>query len=142
MNWFMVTSLEELKKLGKFREVSKTIKGEVGEIVKIKSKGWDALYKSVLEFRAITSKYNNDCNNSNYFTSKANEYIYCLLELDGEIRMKKLGITRKHFDNSGIAKEWMRAISKEIHPDICGHPKASDAMAKLNSMYNSMVGNE
>lgn len=143
MNWFSVSSVDELKNLGKFRVVSKTIKDEVGDIVKIKSKGWDALYNSVLEFRGVTLRFNNnDSNVINYFTSKANEYIYCLLELDGEIRMKKLGITKKHFDNQSIAKEWMRSISKEIHPDRCNHPKAAEAMAKLNNMYNSMVGNE
>ena len=31
-------------------------------------------------------------------------------------------------------------ISKVIHPDLCHHQKASEAMAQLNDLYNQMVG--
>ena len=61
-------------------------------------------------------------------------------ELDGEIRMKKLGITKSLFNNKNEAKVWRDKILKEIHPDINNHPKSTLAMAKLNEMYNSMVG--
>ena len=70
----------------------------------------------------------------------SNEYIFYLTELDGEIRMKKLGITKSLFNNKNEAKVWRDKILKEIHPDINNHPKSTLAMAKLNEMYNSMVG--
>lgn len=79
---------------------------------------------------------------NNYFISNAAEYIFYLLELDGEIRTRKLGITKTHYSNKKKAKAWRDKISKAIHPDKCRHEKAADAMSKLNSMYKSMVSDE
>lgn len=79
---------------------------------------------------------------SEYFLSKASEFVFYLVELDGETRMEKLGVTKRHFTNKKIAKTWMRNISKEIHPDKCKLSKAEEAMSKLNSMYKLMVNNE
>ena len=68
------------------------------------------------------------------------EYIFYLLELEGELRMQKLGINKSHFTNKKKAKQWRDKISKEIHPDKSDHKKAEEAMAKLNSIYEAMIG--
>ena len=147
MIWIDVKNLDELKSLGKFMSVKKEISNDVGENIKITGRSWKDLFNNIIKFKEVVQKINisniNTCNNEDtneYFTSKANEYIFYLTELDGEIRMKKLGITKSHFSNKNKAKKWRDTISKEIHPDINNHPKSNIAMSKLNDMYSSMIG--
>ncbi len=151
MRWINVKDVNELKSLGKFTQVKQEIKKDVGDNIKITGRGWNDLYKNITKFSNLIEEiYQSDLNKSkdiqqtsntfDYFTSKSNEYIFYLTELDGDIRMKKLGITKSLFTNKNKAKAWRDKISKEIHPDINNHPKSSLAMAKLNEMYSSMVG--
>lgn len=147
MRWIDVKNLDELKSLGKFMSVKKEISNDVGENIKITGRSWKDLFNNIIKFKEVVQKinisnintYNNEDSNE-YFTSKANEYIFYLTELDGEVRMKKLGITKSHFSNKSKAKKWRDTISKEIHPDINNHPKSNIAMSKLNDMYSSMIG--
>ena len=146
MNWLYVESLEELKSLGKFRDVCKKIKEDVGENIKVTGRSWADLYKNIVSFREIIEKISKDNkhhekeNTEEYFISKIDEYIFYLLELEGELRMKKLGINKSHFTNKKKAKQWRDKISKEIHPDKSDHEKSEEAMAKLNSIYEAMIG--
>ena len=151
MRWINVQSVEELKTLGKFNDLKKEIKNDVEEKVKISGRSWDDVYKKIVDFRNITQKVGKELDikpsikindEDTYFTSKANEYIFYLTELDGEIRMKKLGVTKTHFTNKKKAKTWRDKISKEIHPDKNKSSKATDAMTKLNNMYSNMIGKE
>ena len=152
MRWINVKDVNELKSLGKFTEVKHEIKQDVGDNIKITGRSWNDLYANIIKFSNLVKHiYYYDMKTSSdqikssnvtdeYFTSKSNEYIFYLTELDGEIRMKKLGITKSLFTNKNEAKAWRDKISKEIHSDINNHPKSTLAMAKLNDMYNSMVG--
>lgn len=144
MRWLNVNSVEELKSLGKFREVSREIKEDVGNNIKITGRGWNDIYENIIKFRNVIKKVDNyqQKNNDSYFVSPTDEYIFYLTELDGEIRMNKLGITKTHFTNKKKAKQWRDTISKQIHPDVSKHKKSEEAMAKLNSIYSLMVGKE
>ena len=153
MEWMNVSSVEELKKMGKFREVSSLIKNDVKDTgIKISGRGWNDLWKSIEQFKDCIDKFcpkqkheaeqieivEQTTEATIYFNSKASEYIFYLIELDGDIRMKKLGITNVHFKNKRLAKKWREQISKAIHPDVCQHPYATQAMSKLNELYNQM----
>lgn len=74
-----------------------------------------------------------------YFKSKEAELIFYLVELDGELRMKKLGITRQHTRNLATAKKWRNDIAQLIHPDVSNHPKAAQAFSVLTEMYEQMT---
>ena len=149
MRWINVNSVKELKELGRFKDVTREIKEDLGETFKIKGRSWNTVYDNIVEFREtiknineeIISKETDDYTDI-YFSSLANEYIYYLVELDGDARMKKLGIVKTHFTNKKKAKAWRDKISKVIHPDISKHPSATDAMTQLNSMYSTMVGRD
>ena len=154
MEWFNVKSLEDLKKLGKFREVGAKVKSDCNGIVNIKLGSWKNLYNSIVNLRDlfntlqgenISSLNNTDTtyNESDevYFTSKSAEYIFYLLELDGKDRLDKLQINRKFYSNKKLAKSWRDKIAKEIHPDICKLPGSKEAIAKLNQLYEGMIDN-
>lgn len=143
MRWLYVESIEQLKSLGKFRDLQKEIREDVGKIIKVTGRSWEELYSNILSFRNVIEKANKtnrqkEC--KEYFISKMDEYIFYLLELEGELRMQKLGINKSHFTNKKKAKQWRDKISKEIHPDKSDHKKAEEAMAKLNSIYEAMIG--
>ena len=115
MRWINVKDVNELKSLGKFTQVKQEIKKDVGDNIKITGRGWNDLYKNITKFSSLIEQiYESDLNNSDkiqqtsstfdYFTSKSNEYIFYLTELDGDIRMKKLGITKSLFSNKNKAK--------------------------------------
>ncbi len=102
MRWINVKDVNELKSLGKFTQVKQEIKKDVGDNIKITGRGWNDLYKNITKFSNLIEEiYQSDLNKSkdiqqtsntfDYFTSKSNEYIFYLTELDGDIRMKKLG---------------------------------------------------
>ncbi len=161
MDWIHVLTVDELKKLGKFKEVKEQIKTDVGTTIKISGRGWKDLYQSIQSFKEIISKLQlsdmpiaheskgepqlvitdeeTEKNTTEYFSTKACEYIFYLVELDGKLRMDKLGITPALFSNKKTAKRWRDHISKVIHPDHCQHQRASEAMAELNQLYNQMT---
>ncbi len=76
-----------------------------------------------------------------YFNSKESEYIYYLIELDGEIRQKKLNITRILYKDKQKAKKWRDEVIKIIHPDKNSHPNATKSSKILNEIYEEMIKN-
>lgn len=154
MEWFNVESVDELKKLGKFREIGAKIKKDCNGIVNIKLGSWKNLYNSILSLRQLVLdlqgykvivKDNIEVNRGQatnvYFNSLASEYIFYLLELDGKDRLDKLNINRKYYSNKKLAKGWRDKIAWEIHPDRCNIDGADRALAKLNQLYEGMISN-
>ncbi|PGQ88158.1 hypothetical protein [Priestia megaterium] len=78
--------------------------------------------------------------NDLYFKGEAEKLIFFIVELDGETRMKKLGITQYHYRNKNYALKWYEDLMKIINPNHCEHPKVQEAINELNKMYKSMVG--
>ena len=77
---------------------------------------------------------------TSYFVSEAARIIYALVELDGENQQRALALTPAHYRDADRAKDWYRSISKIVHPDLCRHPKAEEAMGQLDRIYRRMVG--
>jgi hypothetical protein len=66
-----------------------------------------------------------------YFTSKGSMYEFFLLELSGEQRAKKLGVTKTHYFDNVLATKWYENIYKEI--------KSREAKEQLQTMYGKMI---
>jgi len=147
MNWIQSNSVEDLKKLGSFKEVKQTIKQSSSNMIELKARGWNELYKKVVVLQDVLNSLGVNVRtaineeNKSFFTSKASEYIFYLLELDGEARLKKLKVTKTHYSNKVKATKWRNDIIKVIHPDKCNHPKANEAVSKLDEIYKGMIGN-
>jgi hypothetical protein len=151
MKWLCVETIEELKKYGCFKEIRQEIKENLGEKISIKSVSWGDLLDAIQELRQFTFKANNiifqskselseTSKTSLYFQSDAARIIYALLELDGEQRLRELGVNKSYTKDLEKAKNWRNNIAKKIHPDVCEHPNASEASIKLTKIYEQMTG--
>lgn len=110
--------------------------------LKVTIKSWkDGFEKAQLLF--LLSESNNDSyilnQNSDYFKDKISEYIFYLLELNGEIQMKKLKISKIHYKDKNKAKEWRNNLIKMLHPDISFHAKTKEATEAINLIYKAMI---
>ncbi len=153
MDYFLVSSVEELKKYGKCREIAKSIRQDFGAIIqqefsndiKIRGNTWENLYKDICTLKKllnsiITTNQSESTQSDNlYFKGDAEKYIFFLLELDGKEHSNKLEINKLHFLDKGVATKWRNDIAKIIHPDTCRHIRAQQATAKLNELYNGMT---
>jgi cell division protein FtsB len=74
-----------------------------------------------------------------YFVSAEAEIIYKVTQLDGEQRLKALGINRTHYRDVKKAKDWRNSLAMKIHPDKCAHPHAAQAIDEVTALYQSMV---
>lgn len=151
MKWLHVETIEELKACGSFDELRRQIKDSFGEKISIKFGSWEDLLCAIQEVRHFISKVNDTILQSKielpetsrtslYFQSDAARIIYALLELDGEQRLRELGINKSYTKDLEKAKNWRNNIAKKIHPDICKHPNASEASIKLTKIYEQMTG--
>jgi hypothetical protein len=76
---------------------------------------------------------------SDYFVSPAAEIVYSIINLDGEQRLKALGIDHTLYTNAKKAKKWRNDLADKVHPDKCAHPLASKAMIEITSLFENMV---
>ncbi|MGL4760906.1 MAG: hypothetical protein ACRC6T_05890 [Sarcina sp.] len=162
MKWLGVTSVDELKKLGKMKEVQKNIRVDLDEyfkgkkskdkniieMIKITSNSWEGLLDKIKGFRNLINDLSRETyaieidDSVDYFKSEEDRTIFALLELEGRKRNEVLGITRKCFMNEKDAKKWRNEISKRVHPDKSKNKYADRASAKINQLYTEMVGHE
>ncbi len=143
MDFFSASSVEELKKCGKLKQVRAVIKEMFEPNIKIKANTWENLYKSINDLKKIIPyipiETETKQTNNLYFKGDAEKYIFFLLELDGKERSDRLGINKVHHIDKEVATQWRNKIAKIIHPDVCKHCKAEKAMAKLNEIYEGMI---
>lgn len=138
MQWLKAKTLSDLKACGSFQDVRREIKGSLEPCLTIKARSWKNLLSAIQKIQSLSSSQPYEESNL-YFNSKASQLIYALVELDGEQRLRELGINRSHYREKEKAKEWRNEITKLIHPDVCGHPKASQASNKLAELYQNMT---
>lgn len=141
-------SIADLKELGSYRDVRKTLQEKLTSRLQIKSRGWKDLNEVLEILRVINSATGGPKDllterivqqDIAYFKSETDRLIYALIELSGEAQLKALGINKSHFRDSHKAKQLRNSIVHLIHPDKCNHPKAKDAMTKLTKLFNEVV---
>ena len=156
MRWYEANSPEDLKTLGKLKTVKSMINKDIREIIgkqkidsfiKMGSNSWKGVFDKIQYLKKIglvvAENYGQAIgrNDKKYFLNESTKYIYYLLELEGETRMRKLNINRTHYRNKEAASRWYHDIAKKIHPDTNKDQRAVEAMAELTSIYNKMIGN-
>ena len=77
-----------------------------------------------------------------YFADETSMPLFALIHLDGEIRMKLLGIDQELYESKKKAKRWRDNLLKKVHPDHCNHTAATIATANLDKIYQRMTKND
>ncbi|HHQ4505562.1 TPA: hypothetical protein ACSP3X_000351 [Aeromonas hydrophila] len=141
MKWIECDTLEDLKLLGSFNCVKELIKKDLDGLVIITARSWTDLFFKLesLKFKFVKASDENESIWVDGFISETHKYLFCLLELDGENRMKHLGITKLHYMDVKVAKRWRNSIFHKIHTDICHDPRAKSAVLVLDELYSEMV---
>jgi hypothetical protein len=147
MDWLKAKTVADLKHIGKMNEIKRTISAALGTSIKVTPRNWEELMSAVKSLNNFVSlatgnypKEKSESKNILYFQSEADQLIFYLLELEGEVRLKKLKIRPYHFHDKELATEWRNKIIKLIHPDICNHPLAGEAVAEMNKLFERMAG--
>jgi hypothetical protein len=141
-------SVDELKKLGKYKEIRNLIQQELTNRLQIKASGWNDLYDVISLMRKVGSRQKEDhqishveeLENIPYFKSETDRLIYSLIELSGEPQLKALCINKSHFRDAKKAKALRNSIAHKIHPDKSKHPKAEEAMGELTKLFRGVLG--
>jgi hypothetical protein len=128
-------SVDELKKLGKYKEIRNLIQQELTNRLQIKASGWNDLYDVISLMRKV-----EELENIPYFKSETDRLIYSLIELSGEPQLKALCINKSHFRDAKKAKALRNSIAHKIHPDKSKHPKAEEAMGELTKLFRGVLG--
>lgn len=150
MEWLKVKTIEDLKQLGSYRKMRHEIKNSLGERIYFKAKSWEDLWEVVQSIRKLKlsgqllekleeSQANISDENLMYFKSEVDRIIYALLRLDGEQRLRELGVNKSHTRDLEKAKSWRNRLAKIIHPDVCKHPESVEASTKLTQLYEQMT---
>lgn len=75
-----------------------------------------------------------------YFISDAHEYIFYLLELDGEQQTFRLNIKKFCYHNKKYAKKWRDGILEIINSNPSISPDSvQEAENELNRIYRNMI---
>ena len=140
------SSLEELKTLGKLKDIRKVVNEGFGFKVPGRGAGWkgyfariESLKKISTLFPPISTSNGNSYSSDLFFKSETEKYLYGLTEVDGASRIKLLGIRDEFYSNSSAARNWRDHIIHLIHPDSNPHPSANKAASKLSELYENMT---
>lgn len=150
MEWLETETLEDLKQLGSYRKMREEIKNSLGNRIYFKARGWADLWEVVQSIRQLKlsgilpqkiEQYQANVSDENlmYFKSEADRIIYALLRLDGEQRLRELGVNKSHTRDLEKAKSWRNKLAKLIHPDVCKHPESVEASTELTNLYEQMT---
>lgn len=135
-------SVADLRSHGSFHAVRRQVLAQMGGTLQIRARGWNQLLEGVLALQELSRGVGTVAREGDgvYFVSPAAEYIYALVELDGQARLDKLGVNIRLYRDADLARAWRDHVARQIHPDRCPHPNAARAMARLNELSASMTG--
>lgn len=142
---FAAKSIDDLKKIGSYREVRSLLQERLTKKLQIKARGWKDLY-SIIELiknldivSGVAPDKGIDTEPTDYFKSEADKIIYALVELSGEAQLNVLGINYSHFKDKKKAKQLRNNIVHIIHPDKCEHPKSQEAINRLTKLFREVL---
>jgi len=128
-------SVDEIKKLGTFRQVKAMFQEQLGSRVRVRARSWSALFEAI---RHVASSFAPTPSGNGLFVDESARAIFALLQLHGDAQFHMLGITARHFGHRGLARAWRDRMARLVHPDRCAHPSAARAMAEVSEIYETM----
>ena len=71
-----------------------------------------------------------------FFKSEAHKIVFALNYLDGDNKMKVLGITLAHFTNKKVREQWHDKMKELIENSEYNN---AEIISKLEMLYNEMI---
>lgn len=137
-DWLNVESEENMKKEYKLREIKSKIDGDLGLHGIIKFKSFKNVYIFIQALKAFIDDYIK--HKDGYFLSDKHEAAFMILNYNPKFN-KELGITKKHYMNKDLAREWKLKYIKMFHPDQGFVLKEQEKVVEaINRIYREMVG--
>lgn len=128
-----VKSVDDLKKLGSVDDIIQKINKEISPL-SVSAVSYDELFDYVVCLQKNWLSFQQG-----YFLGKRQEYIYYLLEHDGEKREKLLGISNEIYEDSKKARRWYKKIAQIIRADLADCDGAKNAFQKLQEIYKDLT---
>jgi len=80
-------------------------------------------------------------NRDDYFISEKHKLEFCILKHEGNYLDDELGITRRHYIDKEVAKEWRNKMQKIFHDDKnFDTERYKKVSSKINKIYERMIG--
>lgn len=134
--YFSVKTTKELAELGSVDFLIKEIEEMISPL-KISGSSHEEIFEAITLLQNNWLPFRKD-----YFTSKRNEYIYYLLEHEGEKREKLLGIEDEFYSDPKKAKRWYKRIAKIIRADLGDDERATRAFQNLQDIFQDLTDDE
>jgi len=131
-----IDSLDDLKQLGSVSILIEKIEKYVFPL-KVSGSTYEELFEVIKCLKKNWQPLRNE-----YFSSKRSEYIYYLLEHEGEKREKLLGIDDEIYSDSKKAKHWYKRIAQIIRADLADSERAKNAFQTLQNIYKDLTDDD
>lgn len=133
MNIEKINSVDDLRTLGTVEEISKNIRNIITPLI-ISSTSYEDLFSCIQCLKKNWIPFQDG-----YFKSKRLEYIYYILEHEGEKREKLLGINDDIYSDPKKAKVWFKKITQIIRADLADFDDATKAFQKLQEIFHDIT---
>jgi hypothetical protein len=134
--YFSVKTPNELTELGSVDVIIKEIEEKISPL-KLSGSSYEEVFEAITLLQKNWLPLKKD-----YFTSKRYEYIYYLLEHEGEKREKLLGIEDELYSDPKKAKRWYKSIAQIIRADLGDNESAKQAFQKLQDIFQDLTDDE
>lgn len=131
---YLVTNIDELKKLGSIDEIKKIIENDIYPL-----KVSDSSYSELFDCISLLRDKWLDCHDIPYFVNERSKYLFCLTQVDGQKRNEYIGLNDELYDDKSKAKKWYRHIVKTLQPDINLDEITRNAFKELEDLYRVLL---
>ncbi|MBF4337200.1 hypothetical protein [Vibrio anguillarum] len=130
------SSVEKLKELGEISEIIQKVNKEISPL-QVVADSYQDLFLSLQKLRENWAPFK-----PGYFLTERKQYIYFLLECDGEKREHLLGINDETYSDEKAANRWYKKISHKIRADLNDSEEAKLAFQKLQEIYSDLIDDD
>jgi len=138
--WLKISNENDIDSKENFLRIKEQLINDTDlkDIIKIYNKS--SLFKIISSFQKSRKVQLGE---DNFFISEKHHLAFCILKQKGNLFDKELEITKKHYIDNKVAKEWKNNLLKEFHPDKDPENLFKDneeIVKKINKMYIRMIG--
>ena len=130
-----------MEKDEKDTKINEKHNSEIIDFIKSDTKLDTVFKKGLIKFIDTLKRVPIHLNKDSYFISEKHKLEFCILKHEGNYLDEELGITRKHYVDKDIAKEWRNRMQEIFHDDKnFNNERYTKVSSKINKIYERMIG--